>query len=43
VVRGDTLSGIASRHGVPLRQLYSLNGLSSRSVLQLGQVIRIDP
>ncbi len=43
VQRGDTLSRIASRHGVPLRQLFKLNGLSSRSILQPGQVIRIDP
>ncbi len=43
VQRGDTLSRIASRHGVPLKQLYTLNGLSSRSILQPGQVIRIDP
>lgn len=43
VQRGDTLSRIASRHGVPLKQLFTLNGLGSRSVLQPGQVIRIDP
>ena len=43
VARGDTLSRIASRYGVPLRQLFSINGLGARSILRPGQVIRIDP
>ena len=43
VERGDTLSRIASRYGVPLKQLFSINGLGSRSILRPGQVIRLDP
>ena len=43
VRRGDTLSRIASRYGVPLSQLFSINGLGARSVLHPGQVIRLDP
>jgi membrane-bound lytic murein transglycosylase D len=40
---GDTLSGIAARHGVPLKTLFALNGLNGRSVLRPGQVIRLAP
>lgn len=40
---GDTLSGIARQYGVSLRQLYRLNGLTGRSVLQVGQDIQVDP
>lgn len=40
---GDTLSGIARQYGVSLRQLYRLNGLNGRSVLQVGQDVRVDP
>lgn len=43
VRRGDTLSGIARRYGVQLRQLFDLNGLDARSVLQPGQELRLDP
>jgi membrane-bound lytic murein transglycosylase D len=43
VRRGDTLSRIASRYGVPLRALFERNGLDGRSILRPGQVIRIDP
>jgi membrane-bound lytic murein transglycosylase D len=43
VERGDTLSRIASRYGVPLKQLFSINGLGVRSILRPGQVIRLDP
>lgn len=43
VQRGDTLSRIASRYGVPLRELFSINGLGARSILRPGQVIRLDP
>ncbi|KFN47671.1 transglycosylase SLT domain-containing protein [Arenimonas metalli] len=43
VRRGDTLSRIAARYGVPLRELFDLNGLTGRSILRPGQVIRIDP
>ncbi len=38
---GDTLSAIAGRFGVPLSQLYSLNGLGPSSVLQIGERLRI--
>lgn len=40
---GDTLSRIAARHGVPLAQLFSINGLSGKSVLRPGQVLRLAP
>jgi len=40
---GDTLSGIAARHGVPLASLFKLNGLNGKSVLRPGQLIRISP
>ena len=40
VRRGDTLSKIAHRQGVPLRTLYKLNGMNSRSKLRIGQTIR---
>ena len=43
VRRGDTLSRIARQYGVDLRQLYRLNRLNARSILQPGQVLRIDP
>jgi membrane-bound lytic murein transglycosylase D len=43
VKSGDTLSRIASRYRVPLAQLFSLNGMTGKSVLQPGQTIRIDP
>ncbi|MBD3163443.1 MAG: LysM peptidoglycan-binding domain-containing protein, partial [Candidatus Latescibacteria bacterium] len=39
VQRGDTLSGIARRYGVPLASLYRINGLGPRSVLRPGQQI----
>lgn len=40
---GDTLSKIAARHGVPLARLFSINGLSGRSILRPGQVLRLAP
>jgi membrane-bound lytic murein transglycosylase D len=43
VKSGDSLSRIANRYGVPLKQLYSVNGLSARSVIRPGQVIQLDP
>lgn len=43
VRRGDTLSAVARRYGVTLRQLFRLNGLDGRSVLRPGQELRIDP
>lgn len=41
VRRGDTLSGIASRYGKSLSNLYRLNGLSSKSTLNVGQKIKL--
>jgi len=38
---GDTLSGIAARHGVKLSEVFSRNGLNMRSVIYPGQKIRI--
>lgn len=44
VVRsGDTLGAIARHYGVQLRDLLAWNDLSSRSVLRLGQRIRLAP
>lgn len=40
---GDSLSRIARRYEVPLDQIFSVNGLSARSVIRPGQVIRLDP
>ena len=40
---GDSLSRIAARYGVPLRELFEINGLTGRSILRPGQRIRIDP
>ncbi|HLF78418.1 MAG TPA: LysM peptidoglycan-binding domain-containing protein [Dehalococcoidia bacterium] len=42
VVRsGDTLSGIAAAHGVPMGDLASLNGLSDPYILSVGQELKI--
>ena len=41
VRKGDTLSKIASKTGVSLSKLYSLNGMNSRSVIYPGMKIRI--
>ena len=38
---GDTLSGIAAAHRVSLRSLMQTNGLSERSILRRGQVLKI--
>lgn len=40
IARGDTLSGIASRHGVSLRRLRTANELNG-DLLKVGQVITI--
>lgn len=41
VKSGDTLSGIAARHGVQLSDVFSWNGLSMRSVIHPGQQIKV--
>lgn len=41
VKSGDTLSGIARRYGTNVDKLCSLNGISRKSVLRLGQKIRV--
>ncbi len=41
VQRGDTLGGVASRHGVSLRQLLAVNHLSARSTIYPGQRLTI--
>lgn len=41
VRRGDTLSRIASRNGVTVRQLCKLNGLTTKSKLQPGKKLRL--
>lgn len=41
VQRGETLAQIASRYDVPLAELAELNGLSPRTRLRRGQVIRV--
>ena len=43
VRRGDTLGAIAKRHGVKLQTLFALNNLNARSVLRIGQRIRLAP
>lgn len=39
--KGDSLSKIAARNGVTVKQLCRLNGLKTTSKLQIGQVIRL--
>jgi LysM repeat protein len=41
VQRGDTLSSIARRHGVSVRQLASINGLRTNSWVYVGQRLAI--
>ncbi len=41
VRRGETLSGIASRYGVSAARLASLNGLSKRNLIRVGQVLKL--
>jgi murein DD-endopeptidase MepM/ murein hydrolase activator NlpD len=41
VRRGDTLSGIADKYNVTIRQLLKLNRISSRTVLKTGRRLRI--
>ncbi|MFI3239773.1 MAG: M23 family metallopeptidase [Bacteroidales bacterium] len=41
VRKGDTLSKIASKHYVTVSQICNMNGISSKSPLAIGQVLRI--
>ena len=41
VVRGNTLTGIASRYGTTVANLCKLNNISKNSILRIGQKIRV--
>jgi membrane-bound lytic murein transglycosylase D len=41
VRRGDTLSGIAARHGIPTQGIMEMNGLRSATKLRIGQELII--
>jgi LysM repeat protein len=41
VVPGDTLGGIAARHGVALSDVFNWNGLTGRSIIYPGQKIKV--
>ena len=41
VVRGDSLSGIASRFATTTRNLMSLNGITNANLIRVGQVIKL--
>lgn len=41
VKRGENLGSIARRYGVSVSQLTKLNGISSRSILRIGQSLRV--
>jgi len=41
VKSGDTLSGVAKKHGVTVTELEKLNGISRKATLRLGQTIKI--
>ena len=41
VVSGDTLSGIAARHGVDWREMAKLNNLDNPDLIYPGQVFKI--
>ena len=41
VLKGDTLSGIARKHGVRLSELLKFNGLSMSSIIRTGQSLSI--
>ena len=42
VHRGDTLSSISRRYGVPVDRLCSLNGISRDGILSIGQKIKLN-
>jgi LysM repeat protein len=41
VVRGDSLSGIASRFGTTSRNLMSINGITNANYIRVGQVLKL--
>lgn len=41
VARGDTLGAIARRYRIPLAELMAMNNLNHRSVLRIGQRVRL--
>lgn len=41
VRRGDTLSGVANKHGIPRTELAVANGISARARLSIGQTLII--
>jgi LysM repeat protein len=41
VVRGDSLSGIASRFGTTTRNLMTINGITNANLIRVGQVIKL--
>lgn len=41
IVKGDTLSTIARRHGMPLSQLLALNDMQASSLIMPGQKIKV--
>jgi hypothetical protein len=40
--RGDTLSGLSYRYGVSVTKMCRINGISSKSILRIGQRVRIN-
>lgn len=40
VRRGDTLSGIAKKQGISVNRLCKLNGITTKTVLKIGKVLR---
>lgn len=41
VKNGDTLSGVAKKHGVTVTELEKLNGISRKATLRVGQTLKI--
>lgn len=41
VKRGETLGSISRRYGVPVAQLTRLNGINTRTILRVGQNLRV--
>ena len=41
VKKGDTLGGIAGKYGTSVSTLCKLNGLTAKSILQIGQKVRV--